>query len=108
MLYILATGEALTRIIGHENDNKPAVLPDTLKNSASTIIPDAYFYFDCRRHSSKEVRINGYTLFEAVNSGCDIILTTPDANMIDKRVRNKAIILTLKQFNSNWEHLDKV
>ncbi len=95
MILILATG-SITDTLHQTHEEREKWITDGCPMSTCTVIPDAYFYLDSRNSMSRLNRSATQSILEAKN---DVILIVPDEGMIDKRVRNKAIVLKIKPFD---------
>ena len=91
-LIILATGH-LTDVL--DSDKKEMILKNGRLNGACTVILDAYLWADSRTSSSKQNTLFCHMVSEAEG---DVILIAPDADKIDKRLRDVAVILRLRKY----------
>ncbi len=97
MIYILATGDLMpANVLGFQNTRSHSAITEEITEDL-TIIPEAHFFLDSRSYNSKETRVNGYHISKASREGKDILLITPSETMIDKRIRNQAVILNIKR-----------
>ena len=98
MLYIIETNNITSESWPHNKDHSLDAslcpIPESF-NSGCSIINDAHFYCDARQFMTKENKLFCYKVREAISRGLNIILITSSASLIDKRLRSKAVILTV-------------
>ena len=98
-LVIIATGTPYVKFFVDSAQS----LVDTVESSKTplefygecVIIRDAQFFVDSRQRATKRNKLVCYGIFKALEEGRDVILLTPQPEMIDKRLRKSALILRL-------------
>lgn len=108
-LVILSTGSSVD-VIGYKGDEDS--INDLVKNLENdnwylhnSILIDSYRLLDCRGSQTKMNRMFCYRVFRTLEEGANIILVVPNADIIDKRLREKAIIFSLPKDDGDLENL---
>lgn len=99
-LVIIATGHTVDNFSEDwelKENKRIKNLVDNLENKDwhlhSSILINAYQLFDCRNSQTKTNRLFCAKVGEALEEGAIIVI--PDAKMVDKKLRNQAIIFSL-------------
>lgn len=96
-IIILETG-AIADVV-RSDDLKRLAVEDSKESrylAETTIIPDAYLAMDSRQTQSKMNMLVTYYLYKQLrDENINLILLTPEAKLIDRRIRNKAVIISL-------------
>jgi hypothetical protein len=95
-LIILATGKRADVLRFETQEERGEWAAGDFPVDASVIIPDAYFLLDSRNGMSKLNKGATCKILDAVSKGSDVILITPASDMIDKRIRTKAMKIELE------------
>lgn len=97
-LIILETGSAVTDLIDKDGEERQQWLSSEHPFGAGcTVVPDAWIYADRRMSMSKQNKLFAYQVNQGLREGCDIILIAPSKDMLDKRLRGRAIVFGLPE-----------
>lgn len=94
-LVILATNCMLDNYSEKDIDGLLEGLEDEDRHLSNSIFIENYKLFDCRNSQSKINRLFCHKVSKALEEGAKIFIVVPDANMVDKRLRRQAVILSL-------------
>ena len=104
-LVILATGCTMVDLFGSDAKLSPKKdeqveelirhLDDGSWHLTNSIFVDTYQLFDCRNSQTKTNTKFCAKVFGALELGASILIVIPEANMVDKRLRDKAMIFSL-------------
>lgn len=95
-LIILETGSRMTDFINKDGEERQRWLTSEHPfNAGCTVVPDAWIYADCRASASKQNALFTYQVNQGLKDGCDVILIVPSKDMLDKRLRSRAIVFGL-------------
>ena len=94
MLYIVITKDLVVDHLGYE-DRRVSCLEEVERwvVDSTVIVSDAHLYAGSERELSELNRLFCFKVIEAVEKGSSIFLFTYSLNMIDKRLRDKAVVI---------------
>ena len=93
-LYIVGMGSGYYDVANESGEDMLKRLFAPHPFNAATVIPEALISLNCRQRQSKLNSLMCHAIFQSYGKS-NILLIVPNSSMVDKRVRNQAVIVDL-------------